>query len=133
LDTSKNGLGARKGVQDRGAGGFWSVLGSAGCGGHRHCLPLGGQCRVAGAARIGAPVPAAEAARSADASHIVRGNASRARLRVAIAHVFAARKCRLGLIIRSVGLARAATRLGLANLVTNMTRLAWFETRTAPA
>jgi transposase, IS5 family len=66
-------------------------------------------------------------------SHIVRGNASRARVRVAIEHVFAAQKCRLGLIIRSVGLARAATRLSLANLVTNMTRLAWFETRPASA
>ena len=48
-------------------------------------------------------------------------------------HVFAAQKCRLGLVIRSVGLARATTRLGLANLVTNMRRLVWFETRAAPA
>jgi transposase, IS5 family len=61
--------------------------------------------------------------------HLVRGNAGRARVRVAIEHVFAAQKCRLGLVIRSIGLARATTRLGLANLVTNMRRLAWFETR----
>jgi IS5 family transposase len=65
--------------------------------------------------------------------HITRGNATRARVRVAIEHVFAAQKCRLGLIVRSVGLARATARLGLANLVTNMTRLAWFATRAAPA
>jgi transposase, IS5 family len=65
--------------------------------------------------------------------HIRRGNASRARVRVAIEHVFAAQKCRLGLIVRSVGLARATARLGLANLVTNMRRLTWFETRAAPA
>jgi IS5 family transposase len=65
--------------------------------------------------------------------HLARGNASRARVRVAIEHVFAAQKCRLGLIVRSVGLARATARLGLANLVTNMTRLTWFATRTAPA
>jgi transposase, IS5 family len=65
--------------------------------------------------------------------HIRRGNASRARVRVAIEHVFAAQKCRLGLVIRSVGLARATARLGLANLVTNMRRLAWFETRSVPA
>jgi transposase, IS5 family len=64
--------------------------------------------------------------------HIMRGNASRARVRVAIEHVFAAQKCRLGLVVRSVGLARATARLGLANLVTNMTRLAWFATRAAP-
>jgi hypothetical protein len=65
--------------------------------------------------------------------HMVRGNASRARVRVAVEHVFATQKCRLGLMIRSVGLARASTRLGLAKLVTNMTRLAWFVTRAAPA
>jgi transposase, IS5 family len=64
--------------------------------------------------------------------HIARGNAARARVRVAIEHIFAAQKCRLGLVIRSVGLARAAARLGLANLVTNMTRLVWFATRAAP-
>jgi transposase, IS5 family len=64
--------------------------------------------------------------------HIARGNATRARVRVAIEHVFAAQKCRLGLVLRSVGLARATARLGLANLVTNMTRLVWFVTRAAP-
>src|ERR687898_783406 len=65
--------------------------------------------------------------------HLARGNARRARVRVAIEHVFAAQKCRLGLVIRSVGLARATTKLGLANLVTNMRRLVWFATRPAPA
>jgi len=44
-----------------------------------------------------------------------------------VEHVFAAQKRRLGLVVRSVGLARVTTRLGLANLVTNMRRLAWFE------
>jgi IS5 family transposase len=66
-------------------------------------------------------------------AHVARGNARRARVRVAIEHVFAAQKCRLGLIIRTVGLARATTKLGLANLVTNMRRLAWFELRPDPA
>jgi transposase, IS5 family len=65
--------------------------------------------------------------------HIARGNGTRARVRVAIEHVFAAQKCRLRLIIRTVGLARATTKLGLANLVTNMRRLAWFELRPRPA
>jgi transposase, IS5 family len=65
--------------------------------------------------------------------HLARGNATRARARVAIEHVFAAQKCRLGLIVRTVGLARATTKLGLANLVTNMRRLVWFELRPQPA
>jgi IS5 family transposase len=59
--------------------------------------------------------------------HIVRGNARR--VRVAIEHVFAAQKCRLGLVIRAVGLARATAKLGLANLC----RFVWFETRPEPA
>jgi IS5 family transposase len=66
-------------------------------------------------------------------AHIARGNAARARVRVAIEHVFAAQKCRLGLLIRTVGLARATSKLGLANLVTNLRRLAWFELRPHPA
>jgi IS5 family transposase len=66
-------------------------------------------------------------------AQIARGNATRARVRVAIEHVFAAQKCRLGLVIRTVGLARATARLGLANLVTNMRRLVWFEPRSEPA
>jgi IS5 family transposase len=65
-------------------------------------------------------------------ANLRRGNACRARVRVAIEHVFAAQKCCFGLVVRSVGLARATTRLGLANLVTNMRRLVWFETRAAP-
>jgi len=65
--------------------------------------------------------------------HIARGNATRARVRVAVEHVFATQKCRLGLLIRTVGLARATTKLGLANLVTNMRRLAWLELRPDPA
>ena len=62
-----------------------------------------------------------------------RGNAKRAKTRVAVEHVFAVQKRRLGLVIRTVGKARAEAKLGLANLVTNMLRLAWFETRAAPA
>lgn len=62
-----------------------------------------------------------------------RGNARRARVRVAVEHVFAAQKCRLRLVVRTVGLARATAKLGLANLVTNMRRLVWFETRPTPA
>jgi IS5 family transposase len=65
--------------------------------------------------------------------HLARGNATRARVRVAIEHVFAAQKCRFGLVVRSIGLARATAKLGLANLVTNMCRLVWFATRAAPA
>jgi hypothetical protein len=67
------------------------------------------------------------------APNVRRGNARRAKVRVAVEPVFAVQKRRLGLVIRTVGQARAEAKLGLANLVTNMLRLAWFETRPAPA
>jgi transposase, IS5 family len=62
--------------------------------------------------------------------HIARGNATRARARVE--HVFAAQQCRLGLVIRTVGLVRPHVKIGLANLAYNFTRLAWLNGRTAP-
>jgi hypothetical protein len=46
--------------------------------------------------------------------HLARGNASRARVRVAVEHVVAAQKCRLGLVIRAVGLARATAPLAIS-------------------
>ena len=52
---------------------------------------------------------------------------------VPVEHVFAAQKCRLGLIVRTVGMVRARAKIGLANLVYNFTRLAWLQGRTAPA
>jgi IS5 family transposase len=63
--------------------------------------------------------------------HIARGNASRARIRSRVEHVFAAQKRRFELVIRTIGLARATAKLALANLTYNVTRLAWIETRAA--
>jgi IS5 family transposase len=64
--------------------------------------------------------------------HIARGNATRARIRSRVEHVFAAQKCRLGLVIRTVGMMRARVKIGLANLAYNFTRLAWRGDQTAP-
>ena len=66
-------------------------------------------------------------------THIARGNATRARVRSRVEHVFAAQKCRLGLIVRTIGMARARVKIGLANLAYNFTRLAWLNEHTAPA
>ena len=66
-------------------------------------------------------------------AHIARGNATRARVRSRVEHVFAAQKCRLGLIIRTVGIVRARVKIGLANLTYNFSRLAWLQAQTAPA
>ena len=66
-------------------------------------------------------------------AHIARGNATRARVRSRVEHVFAAQKCRLGLVVRTVGMVRARVKIGLANLAYNFTRLAWLNGRAAPA
>ncbi len=65
--------------------------------------------------------------------HVARGNATRGRVRAAVEHVFAAQKRRLGLVIRTVGIARARAKVGLANLAYNFARFAWLEARGLPA
>jgi transposase, IS5 family len=66
-------------------------------------------------------------------AHVARGNATRARVRSLAEHAFAAEKRRMGLVIRSVGPARAAARITLADLTHDMRRPAWIEGRGAPA
>ena len=66
-------------------------------------------------------------------AHLIRGNATRARVRSRVEHVFAAQKCRLGLVVRTVGMMRARVKIGLANLAYNFSRLAWLQAQTAPA
>ena len=60
-------------------------------------------------------------------------NAVRSKVRSKIEHVFAVQKARMGLFIRTIGIARAKTKIGMANLVYNMKRLVWLQGRAAPA
>jgi transposase, IS5 family len=55
--------------------------------------------------------------------HIRRGNASRSRVRAAIANVFAHQKGPMALCIRTIGIARARVKIGLANLTYNIRRM----------
>jgi IS5 family transposase len=64
--------------------------------------------------------------------HIARANAKRSAERSAVEHVFAGEKHRMGLFIRTIGIARARIKIGMANLACNFQRLAWFEGRGAP-
>jgi hypothetical protein len=59
--------------------------------------------------------------------HHARANANKSVVRAHIEHVFAEQKHRMGLFVRTVGRARATTKIGLANLVYNMRRLLWLE------
>lgn len=62
-----------------------------------------------------------------------RANAARSGPRSAIEHVFADQKHRMGLFIRTVGIARARTRIGLANIAHNLRRYVFWEAKAAPA
>ncbi len=62
-----------------------------------------------------------------------KANGRRSRVRAFVEHVFARQKGPMGLCIRTIGMARAITRIGMANLVYNMQRYLWLEGRGAPA
>jgi transposase, IS5 family len=61
-----------------------------------------------------------------------RANAGKSAVRSAVEHVFARQKGPMGLFIRTIGSARARTKIGLANLVYNMQRMVWLTAQTAP-
>src|SRR5690606_13849242 len=54
-----------------------------------------------------------------------RANGRRSKVRAFVEHVFAHQKSRMGLFIRTIGIARARTKIGMANLAYNLTRFVW--------
>jgi transposase, IS5 family len=65
--------------------------------------------------------------------HVARANAKKSAVRAHVEHVFAEQKARMGLFVRTIGPARATTKIGLANLLHNMRRLLWLERQPARA
>jgi len=59
-------------------------------------------------------------------------NAQKSKVRSAVEHVFAHQKGPMGLFVRTIGIARARMKIGLANLAYNMRRLVWLRTKYAP-
>jgi IS5 family transposase len=62
-----------------------------------------------------------------------RANGRRSKVRAFVEHVFAQQKSRMGLFVRTIGIARAKTKIGMANLAYNLTRFVWHQRRTASA
>jgi transposase, IS5 family len=54
---------------------------------------------------------------------IRRANNAKSKIRARVEYVFAQQKDRMGLFIRTIGIARATTKIGMANLVYNIKRL----------
>ncbi len=57
--------------------------------------------------------------------NVSRANAAKSEVRAHVEHVFARQKGPMALVIRTIGLARATVKIGLANLVYNMRRMVW--------
>ena len=62
-----------------------------------------------------------------------RANARKSAVRSAVEHVFARQKGPMALVVRTIGIARAEVKIGLANLAYNMRRYVWLSHRPAPA
>ena len=59
------------------------------------------------------------------AKNIARANNARSKVRSAVEHVFARQKGPMALVVRTIGLARATMKIGLANIAYNMRRAVW--------
>jgi IS5 family transposase len=66
-------------------------------------------------------------------ANVARANGRKSKVRAAVEHVFAHEKGPMGLVVRTIGLARARIKIGLANLVFNMKRMIWLTGRAATA
>jgi len=65
--------------------------------------------------------------------HHQRANAARSKIRSHVEHPFAEQKHRMALFIRTIGIARAKAKIGIANIAFNMKRMIFWEKRSAPA
>jgi len=65
--------------------------------------------------------------------HHARANAAKSTVRAHVEHPFAYQKGVMGLVIRTIGLARANATITLANMAYNMERWCWLDRRAAPA
>jgi hypothetical protein len=73
--------------------------------------------------------PSEEAEGAADE----HGNGRRSKIRSHIEQVFDHQKARMGLFVRTIGIASATMKIGMANLAYNITRYVWHEKKAAAA
>lgn len=65
--------------------------------------------------------------------HTRIANAQKSKVRSKVEHVFAHQKGLMGLVVRTIGLARAEVKIGLANLAYNMRRFIWLQSKSVAA
>ena len=66
-------------------------------------------------------------------ANVARANGAKSRVRSAVEHVLARQKGPMGLVVRTIGIARATVKIGLANIAYNMKRAVWLADQPAPA
>ena len=62
-----------------------------------------------------------------------RAKARKSAVRSAVEHVFARQKGPMALVVRTIGIARARVKIGLANLAYNLNRFVWLSSKAVPA
>ena len=63
--------------------------------------------------------------------NVSRANGAKSKVRSAVEHVFARQKGPMGLVVRTIGIARATVKIGLANITYNMKRAVWLHAQRA--
>lgn len=63
--------------------------------------------------------------------HVRRGNATKSKVRAFVEHVFADQKHRMGMKVRTIGLARAKIKIGITNIAYNMRRFVFHRKKAA--
>ena len=63
--------------------------------------------------------------------HVRRGNATKSEVHAFVEYIFADQKHRMGMKIRTMGLARAKIKIGLANIAWNMRRFVFHRRQAA--
>ncbi len=81
----------------------------------KHLADNGLRSRIHRKKPPGRPMPA----------NLSRANGAKSKVRAAVEHVFARQKGPMGLVVRTIGIARATVKIGLANITYNMRRAVW--------
>jgi IS5 family transposase len=103
------------------AGDVWADTAYRSKANERHLAENGLRSRIHRKKPQGRPMPV----------NVSRANGVRSKVRAAVEHVFARQKGPMGLVVRTIGIARATVKIGLANLLYNMHRAVWLTQRRA--
>lgn len=97
------------------AGGVWADTSYRSAKNEAHLEEAGFMSRIHRGKPKGKPMP----------KRTSRANSAKSEIRSRVEHVFARQKGPMALVIRTIGLARARVKIGLANLAYNMRRMVW--------